>query len=202
MITFEKSKELRDIFLNLKEEQIRLVAMLATERMWKSFADYLIIERSPNLEESARVCLDIIWEKTLKGKISDMREQEYDRMLDIVNHSSDEENPEGEFLTRYPLYFIGQLFSDMLSDDREQVINECSGSAIRPLEMICDDVLNSYSEDTLNQHPAIIAELNRIDHDVMLAKEFPQNISEVLNKKALYQTLQLVPVTSRHQSTC
>lgn len=142
MISIEKSKELRDTFLKLEKEQIRLVSMLATERMWKSFVNYLNTDRSPRLEESARICLDIIWEKIIKGEVSDAQRQEYIRMLQIVNSSSDEENPEEEFLALYPLYLIGQLFSDMLCDDKEQLISACSGATVRTLDMISDDILN------------------------------------------------------------
>lgn len=193
MISIKKNKELKVTFTELSDDQIRLVAILANERMWKSFADYLILENSPKLEESVRICLDIIWEKTIKGMISDDQRQKYNRMIQVIDSSSNEENPEDEFLAIYPIYLIGQLYSDMLCNDKNKIITVCSSATVRPLDMICDDLLNTVSDEMLSEHPAVIAELNRIDGDILLARDFPQNMSEVLNKKALYQTLQLVP---------
>jgi len=193
LVSDKKGNELEDIFIELKDEQIRLVALLAAERMWKSFTNYLILERSPKLEESVRTCLDILWDSNIEGGISDSQNQEYERMLDIINSTTNEENPEEEFVDIYPLYLIGGLSSGRRFNSRKQVITTCSSKTVRPLDMICDDLLNTVTDNMLDTHPAVVAELNRIDDDIILAKGFPQNMAEVLKRKAFYQTLQLVP---------
>ena len=197
LISDKKYKELKDIFMELKEEQIRLVGLLATERLWKPFTDSLILARSPKLEESVRTCLDLLWESSIEGVISNHQNQEYDRMLQVINSTADEENPEEEFLTPYPLYLLGGLSSGRRCNNKKQIIDVYGAKTVRPLDMICDDIPITFTDDMLDKHPAVVAELNRIDDDIILAKEFPQNMAEVLKRKAFYQTLQLVPVVKK-----
>lgn len=193
MICDTKYQSVIDRFSQMKEEQIRIVALFALERLWMPFENGLP-EQSKELKRSATRCLDILWQQALYKITDDIRVEYMDR-LEHLNDSADEENPEDEFATPFPLYLIGQLFSGIISSQGNDLRETCASSTIRPLDMICDRLFDLYGEAApFETHPIVQAELDRIDQDILLASAMRNPpYTEILKKRMEYRQLNILP---------
>lgn len=199
MISTDKKAEIYELLLKMQTSQMRLVALLASERMWMSFAENLNFQYKNPLDKNVRICLDLIWDKVLQGTATEEQLKKYKDTLDIINNTVDDVGTKEEFLAPYPLYLIDQLFSGIYSVDDSQIAEICSGATVRVLDMICDDILDhivDIDDNTIKQHIAVLNELKRIDNDIALSKQFPQNIHKIKELRAKYQNLCVVPVAS------
>lgn len=193
MICDEKYKSVIERFAQMKEEQMRIVALFALERLWMPFENGLL-EQSKELKQYATRCLDILWQQALH-KITNDLQAEYMDCLEHLNDSADEEDPEDEFSTPFPLYLIGQLFSGIISSQGNDLRETCASSTIRPLDMICDKLFDLYGEDApFDIEPSVQAELDRIDQDIQLASAMRNPpYTEILKKRMEYQQLNILP---------
>lgn len=195
MISLEMMQAVETEFLSMNNRQITIAPLLASERMWLVFQEGLHPQYKVKLERCVRNCLDIMWSYVFKGR--DFTQEEiYQENLNYINNLSDEDNPDAEFITPFPLYLIGQLFSGIINDGGEESAKTCAAATVRALDMICDNLFDQISDSQIiNTHPAVLSEQNRIKNDVMLAKNFPLSISEIVQTKDAYKLLRLVPVT-------
>lgn len=195
MIGLETMKKIETEFSGMNAQQIAVVPLLASERMWLVFQEGIHPQHKAKLEYHVRSCLDIMWGCVFEGN-SPIQEEVYQKNLNAINDLADENDPDAEFITPFPLYLIDQLFSGILDTDDENRVRTCAAATVRTLDMICDHLFdqidNSFIIDT---HPSVLSELNRIENDIMLAKNFPINSSKIVQIRDSYRLLRLVPIT-------
>ena len=195
MISLETMKKVETEFLGMNAQQIPIVPLLASERMWLVFQEGIHPKYKAKLEYHVRSCLDIMWRCVLEGN-SPIQEEIYQKNLNTINDLADENNPDAEFITPFPLYLIDQLFSGILDTDDEDRVRTCAAATVRTLDMICDNLFDQVDNSlVIDTHPSVLSELNRIENDIMLAKNFPLNSSQIVQIRDSYRLLRLVPAT-------
>ena len=195
MIGLETMKKIETEFSGMNAQQIAVVPLLASERMWLVFQEGLHPQYKAKLEHHVRSCLDIMWECVFEGK-SPIQEEIYQKNLNTINDLADENDPDAEFTTPFPFYLIDQLFSGILDTDDEDKARTCAAATVRALDMICDNLFDQIDDSrVIDTHQSVLSELNRIENDIMLAKNFPLNISQIIQIRDSYRLLRLVPIT-------
>ena len=194
MISLKVMQRIEPKFLDMSVNQIRIVPLLASERMWSAFLAGLHPYHAFELKYCVRNCMDIMWDYILDGPSSAKKEM-YEDALSALNDLSDDNEPLEEFITPFPPYLIDQLFSGIISTDGENLANICAATTVRTLDMICDNIFDQINNTlVIDTHPSVLSEINRIENDITLAKKCPLNIPQIIQIRDSYKLLQIVPV--------
>lgn len=202
-----KYKEMKKIFATIRNDQALVVGALAIERLWQSFVSgiskcsYSEREREDvvQLEEN---CLDLIWARIQRTSVQDSDWRDFCELFDRIEEISAE----------VELNFQAKSFYCAILDFAVWCLKPCrQGQVVRPradtvvcaLELIVNNIMNSLTakpdesagenqamyQDIFLNHPKVIAEMQRIDADVKLARDYPRNIDLIMQRKSKYHSL-------------
>lgn len=204
-----KYKEIQKIFATIRNDQALVVGALAIERLWKSFVSciskcpYSEQEREDviRLEEN---CLDLIWARIQRTSVQDSDWRDFCELFDQIEEISAE----------VELNIPTKSFYCAIVDFAGWCLKPCrGGQVVRPradivvctLELIVNNIMNSLMakpdesagenqamhQDILLNHPEVIAEMQRIDADVELARDYPRNVDLIMQQKSKYHFLDI-----------
>ena len=175
-ISGKKYNELKNVFDLMPPKQALVVAAFALERLWKPFVEG--ISDCAYTEQERH-------EDTQTDRWKDFCEL-YDQIEELsaevdLNFKA---KPYYCAIVDFATWCLKGNYAESANRVRPDIV-------VGPLDLIVDCV--SYSEDktqsVLEQHPAVLAEMERIDADIQIAKNYPNNINLVLQRKAEYHDL-------------
>ena len=194
-ISGKKYNELKNVFDLMPPKQALVVAAFALERLWKPFVEgisdcaYTEQERQ-EVQRLENETLDIIWTHILFEDTQTDRWKDFCGLYDQIEELSAEVDlnfkakPYYCAIVDFATWCLKGNYAESANRVRPDIV-------VGPLDLIVDCV--SYSEDktqsVLEQHPAVLAEMERIDADIQIAKNYPNNINLVLQRKAEYHDL-------------
>lgn len=199
LISDKKYAELKNVFSMMYPKQAFVVAAFALERLWEPFVDgisdcaYTEQERQEvlKLEKSIQ---DIVWTHILFEDIQVDCWEKFCELYDQIEELSAEVDL--NFMAK-PYYCAVVDFAGWcLKGNRAEEVNRIRPDiVVGPLDLIMECVsaknMSCCEDDALDKHPAICAEMDRIDEDIQMAKEYPNNIDLILQRKAEYHVLNI-----------
>lgn len=199
-ISDKKHNELKNIFSMMPPKQAFVVAAFALERLWEPFVEgisdcaYTEQERQ-EVQRLENAILDIIWTHILFEEAQIDRWKDFCALYDQIEELSAEVDL--NFKAKPYYYAIVDFAAWCLKENHAESANRVRPDiVVVPLDLIVDCVSAKtiqYSEDKtqgiLERHSAVLAEMERIDADIQMAKDYPNNINLILQRKAEYHNL-------------
>lgn len=202
-ISDEKQNELKKVFAMMPPKQAFVVAAFALERLWRPFvegiSDCAFTEQErreiQRLEEAA---LDLVWTHILFEDAQTDCWKNFCELYDQIEELSSEVDLN---LMAKPFYCaIVDLACWCLKGNRSEVINRVrSDIAVGPLDLILDctetiQLKKDPSQGGLDKHPSALAEIERIDADIRIAREHPDSIDLISQRRAKYHVLNILQI--------
>lgn len=202
-----KYKEIQQIFATIHNDQALVVGALAIERLWQPFVigistcAYSEQEREDvvQLEEK---CLDLIWARIQRTSAQESDWKDFCELFDQIEEISAEVDLNFQAKSFYCA--IVDFAGWCLKPCREgQIVRPRADTVVCPLELIVDTIMNSLTakpgefagerqtmnQDTLLNHPGVISEMQRINDDIELARDYPRNVNSIMQQKSKYHSL-------------
>lgn len=202
-----KYKEIQKIFATIRNDQALVVGALAIERLWKPFTNG-ILECPYSEQERGEVvyleekCLDLIWTRIKRVSVQNRDWEYFCELFDRIENIS----AEVELNIQAKSFYCAIVdFAEwcLKPYDEGQADHPRADIAVCALELIVNNTINSLltksgkfteeNQDTyhniLLNHPQVIAEIQRINADIELAREYPQNIDLIIQQKFKYHSL-------------
>lgn len=199
-------------FEYLDHDQALVVMALALEKMWVPYLEG--IRKSECTEEEkieilkmAEQCMYRVWRRIKRGKPSEEDLEYWNKMCDRLNEMFDGEEIEfGEDALWFDGELIGSAWTFFIKNQFD--IEYCVNTVSRVLDMIIgrlDAILDEYNpklkmqnseqyDSIIRNHPALLNELKRINIEIQLARQYPNNLDEILKKGSEYHKLNLLDV--------
>ena len=180
LISDKKYDELKNVFSTMSPKQAFVVAAFALERLWEPFVDG-ISDCAYTEQERQEVLKVDRWEK-------------FCELYDQIEELSAEVDLN---LMAKPYYcavvdFAGWCLKGNRSEEANRIRPDI---VVGPLDLILECVsaknTSCCEDDALDSHPAIRTEMERIDADIQMVKEYPDNIDLILQRKAEYHVLNI-----------
>lgn len=201
-ISDKKYDELKKLFDMMSPKQTFIVAAFALERLWEPFAEgifdcaYTEQERQ-EVQRLENEISDIIWTHILFEDTQIERWKDFCELYDQIEDLSAEVDL--NFKVKPYYCAIVDFASWCLKGNHAERTNRVRPDiVVGPLDLIVDCVSaktiqhsGDRAQDILERHPAVLAEIKRIDADIQMAKEFPNNINSILQRKAEYHSLNI-----------
>lgn len=199
LISDKKYDELKNVFSTMSPKQAFVVAAFALERLWEPFVDgisdcaYTEQERQEVLKLEKAI-QDIVWTHILFEDTQVDRWEKFCELYDQIEELSAEVDLN---LMAKPYYcavvdFAGWCLKGNRSEEANRIRPDI---VVGPLDLILECVsaknTSCCEDDALDSHPAIRAEMERIDADIQTVKEYPDNIDLILQRKAEYHVLNI-----------
>lgn len=193
-----KAKEIDNMFCSLSNEQAMTMAILSMERMWMPFK-IGGIKFSSKLVEYVNECMNLIWNRIICGEVLIGEYEKLGQQIDLINEViGDEDSP-------YELQYSGFLLNAISSGTgwffEIEDTDKCWDIPILTLDMIIGyigDLLPDFTDDEIENHTTVLAELKRIAEDYQLVKDYPQNIEKILIIKEYYHNLMVLEPYNEH----
>lgn len=204
-------------FEQIGKDKSLVITALALERMWMPYwigvhkTDYTDEERTRHIK-IVEEWMQMIWGRIERGYAFP---GDYDRFSELLVQLNDILDPEMTVNeaeldpdANYLLDGISDCADSFLVED-EFVSGRCKSVVEGVLDMLMDglsmslfdDIYESsyeikekneeLSNDILEHHPALVDEVLRVEADKALAQNYPQNMEEILKRKAAYHELNL-----------
>lgn len=201
-ISDNRYDELKNAFNKMLPKQAFVVTAFALERLWQPFVEgisncaYIEQERQEVLQLEKEI-LDIVWTHILFEDTQVDRWKEFCELYDQVEELSAEVDL--NFMAKPYYCAIVDFAGWCLKGDPAGIFNRARPDiVISTLDFIIDCVPAEITQDgednmqvILGRHPAVLAEMKRIDADIQMAKDFPNNINLVLQRKEEYHALNI-----------
>ena len=199
LISDKKYDELKNVFSTMSPKQAFVVAAFALERLWEPFVDgisdcaYTEQERQEVLKLEKAI-QDIVWTHILFEDTQVDRWEKFCELYDQIEELSAEVDLN---LMAKPYYcavvdFAGWCLKGNRSEEANRIRPDI---VVGPLALILECVsaknTSCCEDDALDSHPAIRTEMGRIDADIQMVKEYPDNIDLILQRKAEYHVLNI-----------
>ena len=199
LISDKKYDELKNVFSTMSPKQAFVVAAFALERLWEPFVDgisdcaYTEQERQEVLKLEKAI-QDIVWTHILFEDTQVDRWEKFCELYDQIEELSAEVDLN---LMAKPYYcavvdFAGGCLKGNRSEEAKRIRPDI---VVGPLDLILECVsaknTSCCEDDALDGHPAIRTEMERIDADIQMVKEYPDNIDLILQRKAEYHVLNI-----------
>ena len=183
----------------MSPKQAFVVAAFALERLWEPFVDgisdcaYTEQERQEVLKLEKAI-QDIVWTHILFEDTQVDRWEKFCELYDQIEELSAEVDLN---LMAKPYYcavvdFAGWCLKGNRSEEANRIRPDI---VVGPLDLILECVsaknTSCCEDDALDGHPAIRTEMERIDADIQMVKEYPDNIDLILQRKAEYHVLNI-----------
>lgn len=204
-----KYEEIQKIFATIRNDQALVVGALTIERLWQSFVSgiskcsYSEHERE-NVIQLEENCLDLIWARIQRTSVQDSDWGDFCELFDQIEEISAEVElniPTKSFYCAI-VDFAGWCLKPCR---RGQVVRPRADTVVCTLEWIVNNIMDSLMteqdksaeknqamhQDILRNHPEVIAEMQRIDADVELARDYPRNIDLIMQRKSDYHSLDI-----------
>ena len=193
-ISDSKYHELKNVFDKMLPKQAFVVTAFALERLWQPFVEgilnceYTEQERQEVLQLEKEI-LDIIWTHILYEDTQIDRWEKFCELYDKIEELSAEVDL--NFMAK-PFYcaivdFAGWCLKGDCADVAKRARPDI---VISVLDFIIDRAsteITQCGEDNI----AILAEMERIDADIQMAKDYPNNIDLILQRKVEYHVLNI-----------
>ena len=202
-----KYEERQRLFTTIRNDQALVVGALAIERLWQPFVNgiskcsYSEQEREDVVRLEGK-CLDLIWARIQRASVQDRDWEDFCELFDQIEEISAEVDLNIQAKSFYCA--IVDFAGWCLKPCKEgQVIRPRADTAVCTLELIVNNIMSSsmaipskpagenqiMCQDILLNHPEVIAEIQRIDADVELARNYPQNVNLIMDQKSDYHSL-------------
>lgn len=190
----KKYHELKNVFDKMPPKQAFVVTAFALERLWQPFVEgisncgYTEQERQEVLQLEKEI-LDIIWTHILYEDAQIDRWEKFCELYDKIEELSAEVDLT---FTAKPFYCAIVDFAGWcLKGDRADAAKRARPDiVISVLDFIMDCApaeITQCGED----NTAVLAEVERIDADIQIAKKYPNSIDLILRRKAEYHALNI-----------
>lgn len=189
-----KYKEMKKTLAQIPDDQALVIGALAVERLWKPFligiskCAYFEQEREAVIQLEGK-CLDIIWTRMQRGFVQESDWEEYCELFDQIEELSAEVDLNYEAKSFYCA--VGD-FAYWCLKPCEKI--EVAGIAVCALELMVE--LMAEPEDVTEEDQTVNAEIRRINTDIELARNYPENIDLIMQKRAEYHDLNINSVCS------
>lgn len=199
LISDKKYEELKNVFGTMPPNQAFIVAAFALERLWEPFVDgisdcaYTEQERQEVLKLEKAI-QDIVWTHILFEDTQVNHREKYCELYDQIEELSTEVDL--NFMAK-PYYCAIVDFADWcLKGNRTDGVNRMwSDIVVDPLDLIIDCMsaknMSCREDDALDGCPAVRTEMKRIDADIQMARDYPNNIDLILQRREEYHVLNI-----------
>ena len=199
LISDKKYDELKNVFSTMSPKQAFVVAAFALERLWEPFVDgisdcaYTEQERQEVLKLEKAI-QDIVWTHILFEDTQVDRWEKFCELYDQIEELSAEVDLN---LMAKPYYcavvdFAGWCLKGNRSEEANRIRPDI---VVGPLDLIIDCVsaknMSCREDNALDSCPAVRAEMERIDADIQMARDYPNNIDLILQRRAEYHVLNI-----------
>lgn len=185
-----KFKEMKKTFARIPNDQALVVGALALERLWQPFligiseCAYFEHEREAVIQLEEK-CLDLIWARIQRGSAQESDWIEFCELFDQIEELSDEVD----------LNILAKSFYCAIADFAYWCLQpyeqeKRAGVAVCALELIVE-LMAKPSERTTKEDEAVNAEIQRIDDDIELSQDYPQNMDLILQRRSEYHALDI-----------
>lgn len=205
-------------FEQLGKDKSLVITALALERMWMPYMAGVYKTDYTKEECAQHIQITKEWMKMIWGRIECgyARPNDYDRfceLLKLMNDTLDWETTVNEAeLDPRADYFVEEILEcaksflveeTFLSGRCKEVVESVFNMVMEGLEsyLFHNVYKSSYeikekneelSDYILGHHPALVDEILRVEADKAMAQDYPQNMKEILEKRAEYHKLNLL----------
>jgi hypothetical protein len=204
-ISDEKQNKLKKVFGMIPPKQALVVAALSLERLWRPFvegiSDCAFTEQERReIQRLEEAVLDLVWTHILFEDAQTDCWKNFCELYDQIEELSSEVDLN---LMAKPFYCaIVDLACWCLKGNRNEVINRVRPDiVVGPLDLIlgCVSTENmqlkeDQSQGSLDKHPSALAEIERIDADIRIAREYPDSIDLISQLRAEYHVLNILQI--------
>lgn len=201
-VSDNKYNELKNVFGKLPLSQAFVVTAFALERLWQPFVEgisdcaYTEQERQEVLQLEKKI-LDIIWTHILFEDTQVDHWQEFCKLYDQIEEVSAEVDL--NFMAKPYYCAIVDFAGWCLKGNPARAVNRVRPDiVINTLDFIIDCVSAEITQcnedkmqDILSTHPLVLAEMERIDADIQMAKDYSDNTDLILRRKAEYHAINI-----------
>ena len=199
LISDKKYEELKNVFGMMPPNQAFIVAAFALERLWEPFVDgisdcaYTEQERQEVLKLEKAI-QDIVWTHILFEDTQVDHWEKFCELYDQIEELSAEVDL--NFMAKPYYCAIVDFAGWCLKGNRTDGVNRTRPDiVVGPLDLIIDCVsaknMSCREDDALDSCPAVRAEMERIDADIQMARDYPNNIDLILQRRAEYHVLNI-----------
>lgn len=213
--------EVEDAMEPLTDAQALLPALCAMERLWQLYLDwtrqdsaYCLQVKPETLRQPARELLDLLWERVEAGEALAWQKDTYDRFLQQVEDSYDDEDGQDvDFgnanLLLEALRDYGGIFFPFWGNPLRQDIVYCATSYLyryyfdgltdriwRDLGRVPPEEENRLLEEYAAGDPVWLAECARVRRDLKAARRYPYSQGWFRRRRKEYSALRLLPIYS------
>lgn len=207
-ISDNKYMEIKDVFRTMENNQAIVVTLLALERLWHPFIEGVVESEFP--EEMTKEVLNIAetwmhmaWARVQRGNSSPEDLKNFKALLSRVDEMFEE--IDGDYFAGAATFFYSGFLdcANWFFNINESSTRDDKRADVPclVLDMITDQVVdtiinispNTYytdkkqCENIQSHHPMVIAEIERLDSDIALAKEYPQNLKLIEERAKQYR---------------
>ncbi len=189
-----KYKEMKKTLAQIPNDPALVVGAFAVERLWQPFL--IGISKCPYFEQERESvvqleekCLDIIWTRMQRGFVQESDWGEYCELFDQIEELSAEVD----------LNYEAKSFYCAVGDFAYWCLRPCeevkvAGIAVCALELFVE--LMAEPEKATEEDQAANAEIQRINADIQLARDYPENIDWIMQRRSEYHALNVNSVCS------
>lgn len=188
-----KFKEMEKTLAMIPNDQTFVVGALTLERLWQPFlvgistCPYFEQEREAvvRLEEE---CLDLIWTRIQRGFVQESDWSEFCERFDKIEEISAEVD----------LNYEAKIFYCAIVDFAYWCLQPCkkakvADTVVGALELIVQ--LMAEPEKATEEDQVVNAEIQRINADILLARNYPGNLDLIMQRKSEYHALDVNSVS-------
>ena len=183
-----------------------IISMFSLERLWIPFT-FATSQRTWDVQTKVRQCLDMMWNRISEGKTSVNGKAVFSKVLNAITNQYEEDDSKNiVYNYAFDNYLVNALYSNIkyfFDDPASEKYKVRTSASMAVFDLLSDymvDITGVKNEQDYTKNIAedelILAELERIAHDMVYTRNNLNNIEKINQLKEYYMNMEILPINT------